>query len=252
MTDQIVRKYGWRPDVPDFRDHKFKVSAPIAGLPKSCTQKKFYSTPYDQGTLGSCTSNAWAAYLRARMVMLKLEPFDASRLAIYYGEREIEGTINEDAGAEIRDGMKVVNKNGIAPETLWPYVVSKFTQAPPAVYNTEALKTIATVYERVEPTLNHMKAAVFQNGGFVFGFSVYESFENKWLKKDTMPMPSKTEKILGGHAVVAVGYSDAKKAFLIRNSWGTSWALSGYFWMPYDFITNTNVADDFWTVSKIN
>jgi C1A family cysteine protease len=62
-----------------------------------------------------------------------------------------------------------------------------------------------------------------------------------------MPMPKPNEEILGGHAVMAIGYDDSKQMFKIRNSWGTRWGQAGHFWMPYDFITDRDYADDFWT-----
>ena len=38
---------------------------------------------------------------------------------------------------------------------------------------------------------------------------------------------------LGGHAVTIVGYNDAEKYWLVRNSWGTHWGENGYFKIAY-------------------
>ena len=63
----------------------------------------------------------------------KLTPdFVPSRLFIYYNERVIEGTVDTDSGAQIRDGIKVVAKQGVPPETDWPYDIAKFADKPPA------------------------------------------------------------------------------------------------------------------------
>jgi C1A family cysteine protease len=66
-----------------------------------------------------------------------------------------------------------------------------------------------------------------------------------------MPMPQQSEKLMGGHAVLCVGYDDAKKVFIIRNSWGDQWGDKGYFYMPYSYATNTDLATDFWTITMM-
>jgi C1A family cysteine protease len=181
-----------------------------------------------------------------------LAAFSPSRLFIYYNERVMEGSVNEDAGAEIRDGMKSISVRGVCPETMWPYAVSKFSTKPPKKCFTEALRHQAIQYMRVGQTLDQLKGCLADGFPFVFGFTVFDSFESdRMAKTGMMPMPKKTEQNLGGHAVMAVGYSEAKKRFLVRNSWGTDWALKGYFWMPYAYMTSSDLADDFWTLRTV-
>jgi C1A family cysteine protease len=94
-----------------------------------------------------------------------------------------------------------------------------------------------------------MKACLASGYPFIFGFTVYDSFESDAVAKTgIVPMPSKTELVLGGHAVMAVGYDDSKKWFIVRNSWGEDWGDKGYFYIPYDYLTNKNLASDFWTI----
>lgn len=84
---------------------------------------------------------------------------------------------------------------------------------------------------------------------FVFGFTVYESFETrKVVETGIASMPRKKERVLGGHAVLAVGYNQKDKRFLVRNSWGTGWGKNGYFTMPYEYLKT--LAADFWTIRK--
>jgi C1A family cysteine protease len=64
-------------------------------------------------------------------------------------------------------------------------------------------------------------------------------------------MPATGEKVVGGHAVMAVGYDDAHHRFLVRNSWGTGWGQEGYFTIPYAYLTNSNLSDDFWTIRLV-
>ena len=70
---------------------------------------------------------------------------------------------------------------------------------------------------------------------------------------DDAPLMNEDE--AGGHAVVAVGYDDAKVingvagAIKIRNSWGTGWGAAGYGWLPYRYFTN-RLATDIWSLVR--
>jgi C1A family cysteine protease len=248
----IKRSYGWRPDKPDQRDHLFKAPRFRMGLPKSVDLRPSCPPVWDQGDLGSCTAQAIGAAVQFAMAKQLAQQFQPSRLMIYYGERVIENSVGEDAGAEIRDGIKVVAKTGASPEVLWPYIIEKFTRKPPAKAYAAAKKLKAAKYERLTSTENQLKACLASGFPFVFGFSVYDSFETEAVARTgRMPVPKKTETLLGGHAVMAVGYSDAKKCFLVRNSWGTAWGIKGYFWMPYKLVTDTNFSDDFWMIPAV-
>jgi C1A family cysteine protease len=109
----------------------------------------------------------------------------------------------------IRDGIKSISKQGVCAETLWPYNIAKFTKKPPARCFTAAMKNTATAYQRVAQTLDDMRGCLAAGYPFVFGFSVYESFESQEVANTgILNMPSH-EKSLGGHAVLCCGYDDA-------------------------------------------
>ena len=178
--------------------------------------------------------------------------FTPSRLFIYYNERAIEGTLNEDSGAMIRDGIKSVVKQGVCKETDWPYVIARFTKKPAKTCYTEAMNHQVVSYQRVTQTLNQMKGCLASGYPFVFGFSVYESFETSTVAKTgKVPMPRSGETMLGGHAVAAVGYNDADQRFIVRNSWGGDWGKKGYCFMPYAYLTDPDLAADFWTIRMV-
>jgi len=100
--------------------------------------------------------------------------------------------------------------------------------------------------------LNQMKGCLASGYPFVFGFTVYESFESQHVvTTGVVSMPAAGEKVLGGHAVVAVGYDDTTQRFIVRNSWGPGWGKGGYFTMPYAYLTDSNLSDDFWTVRLV-
>ena len=249
--DNIQRKYTWKKDKEDPRDIKYKVSAPIP-IPPSVDLSKFCPPIYDQGQIGSCTANSIAADCEFNHNKQGEARFMPARLGIYYLEREMEGTVNEDCGAQIRDGIKVIAKYGIWPEEMLPYSMDNFLTKPTEQMLTEGAKHQALLYEKLDGSLDQIKHRLASGFPFVFGFMVYKDFESQRMAKfGTMTMPKEDEVPLGGHAVMAIGYDDKKKSVLVRNSWGPRWGLRGNFWMPYDFISNPNYASDMWAVTRM-
>jgi C1A family cysteine protease len=247
-------RFGWIPDLPDHRDVIFSAPAPVlAVLPPSVDLRpQCPPTVYDQGQLGSCTANAIGAAFEFDLLKQGLADFMPSRLFIYYNERVIEGTVESDSGAMIRDGIKSVNKLGVCAEDDWKYDIERFAEKPPASCYQSALANQALAYQRVPQTLNQMRGCLAHGSPFVFGFTVYESFEGPDVAKTgVVALPAAGESVLGGHAVLAVGYDDATARFTVRNSWGPDWGLGGYFTMPYAYLTDRSLASDFWTISKV-
>jgi len=247
-------KYGWKRQLPDFRDYKYKASAyTLKALPPMVDLRDKCPPVVNQGSLGSCTANAIGSDHHFEQLVQGFEgAFAPSRLFIYYNERDMEGTVNEDSGAYIRDGLKCVANQGVCAETMWPYDTSKFRAKPSQECYDVAVKHQATSYHAVTQTLNEMKGCLSEGFPFVFGFSVYDSFETDVVKNTgVMPMPGPNESLLGGHAVMAVGYDDARQVFIVRNSWGEGWGDKGYFYMPYAYIADANMASDFWTIRLV-
>jgi C1A family cysteine protease len=243
--------YGWLPDIPDYRDHLYGAVRQIpAMLPSRIDFRPWCSPVEDQQNLGSCTANALAGALEFLMKKDKMKFADMSRLFIYYNERVIEHTVRTDAGAMLRDGIKTLAREGACPETSWPYDIARFATKPPKKCYTEALDYQILSYARLN-TVDEMRACLADGFPFVFGFSVYEGFESqKVARTGIVDLPAAGERMLGGHAVLAVGYDDATKRVIVRNSWGTGWGKKGYFTLPYAYVANRNLSDDFWTIRR--
>jgi C1A family cysteine protease len=243
--------YGWVHDLPDKRDILYGAVYRVAvTLPASVDLRPLCSPVENQGQLGSCTGNALVGALEFLERKDKIPFVDLSRLFVYYNERVIEHTVKSDSGAMIRDGIKTLVKQGVCTEKKWPYAISKFTVKPtPSCYK-EAAQHQITSYQRIK-LLDEMRSCLAEGFPFVFGFTVYESFESQQVAKTgIVQMPQPGERVMGGHAVVAVGYDDNDKRFIVRNSWGADWGMQGYFTIPYDYVADPSLADDFWTIRR--
>jgi C1A family cysteine protease len=257
IVQRKIKRFGWVPDLPDHRDKMY--SAPFVHatqLPPSVDLRPHCPPVYDQGQLGSCTAHAIGAALEFdQMKQGMADVFVPSRLFIYYNERVMEGTISQDAGAMIRDGVKSVNKVGAPHEKLWPYSDASpgpFTKKPSAAAFADASKHPAVIYQRLTQVDLQLKGCLASGYPFIFGITVYESFESAAVAKSgKVPLPKPKEKQLGGHAILAVGYDDTQRRFIIRNSWGPGWGQKGYFTLPYEYVLDENLADDFWTIRTV-
>lgn len=255
---------GLLPDIPDQRDHIFKVDKTVV-LPPSIDLRDSGNLPpvYDQEQLGSCTANAIAGAVDYENKKQGGSFITPSRLFIYYNERATEGTVDSDAGAMIRDGIKSVHTQGVCPESMWTYSdgPTKFKNKPTAQCYTQALTDTGLSYERVYST--KMQGALASQYVVTIGISVYESFESQAVADGgVVPMPEKGEQMIGGHAIDEVGYTTSQYAkpaiaqkmtpntlyYIIRNSWGTSWGDEGYCYLPVAYTTKKGLTSDCWTI----
>lgn len=243
---------GWVKDDYDPRDVKFKVTIPVQ-LPPMVDLRPQCPPVYNQGTLGSCTANALGAAFQFEQMKQNKPNFIPSRLFIYYNERAMEGTINQDNGAMIRDGIKTMVKDGVCPEPMWVYDINKFRVKPHPNCYVEAEKNQVLEYLRLSPhTLYDVKYCLADGYPVVFGFMIYESlYKPEVARTGFVPMPKPRERFMGGHAVMAVGYDDEKEALIVRNSWGTGWGLNGYFYLPYGYVTESHLSADYWTIRLV-
>jgi len=249
-----IQRFGWVPDLPDHRDQTYAAPAQfLTALPTSKDLRSQCPPVYDQGQLGSCTANSIGGAIQFEQMKQGVRDFVPSRLFIYYNERALEGSVDSDSGAQIRDGMKVVAKLGACPEDPdWPYDPARFRDKPSHKAYQDAAKNQVLSYQRVNRSLNQMKGCLASGFPFVFGFTVYDSFESAHVAHTGhLKMPQPGEAMAGGHAVLAVGYDDEHQYFIVRNSWGDTWGMKGYFTIPYQYLLEPNLSDDFWTVRLV-
>lgn len=250
MAQRLLRlhEYGWRRDRPDQRDFRFKPTIEV--LPTQVDLRQGCPVAYDQDKLGSSTGQAISGLMH--YVLRKKNPHAAvqpSALFIYYHGRVIENSINEDAGLEIRNGIKGLMQYGICPEQYCPHVISKFKKKPAKIAFNNVIPHNIDKYLRIDQVEHDLKSCLREGFPFVFGMGVYESFETEEVgRTGIVPLPNIQERLLGGYAVCGVGYDDDEKKFIVRASRGSDWGIEGYFMLPYDYVLNVNLAADFWTI----
>jgi C1A family cysteine protease len=249
----MTRPYGTRPDLPDHRDHPWKPRG-LDALPHRVDLRRRFPPVFNQGLLNSCSANA----LSAAVWFEALKDGAAwtvapSRLFIYYNERSIERQPRCNVPVSLRDGFKALSKHGVCRERHWRYVIGRFSVRPPKRCFAEAEAMRVDEYARVRRNLKHMKACLAGGSPFTMGVSVYESFESPHVRHTGLvPIPATTERLLGGHALLVVGYNDSSHTFIVRNSWGPKWGRGGYCFVPYDFVVHhRRFAWDFWTIVSL-
>lgn len=245
--------YGFRPDALDRRDRMFAPNpAALKALPASVDLRQWCPPVMDQGAIGSCSAHAITAALRFALRKSGQPDRDLSRLALYYDERAVEGTTASDSGAELRTGIKVAAKVGVAHELLWPYDVTKLKRKPVRKVYADALKFTALTYERVDVDATKVKAALAAGCPVIIGVSVFPAFESDDVAKTGLvPMPAETDAPLGGHAMLIVGYGQKPGYFTVQNSWADDWGQAGMCLIPEAYIGDPNIGSDYWVIQSV-
>jgi len=256
QVNAMAQHYGWIPDVPDDRDFQYQAAAAELRALPSRFELQDLPPVYNQGSLGSCTWQAVAGAIHWNELQQKLVTVVApSRLFGYWNTRHLEGTVQTDSGASMRNAIKAAVQWGYCPESIWPYTIERFRDKPPVQAYAAAEPNRIVDYSRVQQDLDQLKAVLVSRDPVPFGFAVYPSFESReTVRTGIVSMPTQRELLLGkigGHAVLLVGYDDASGQFKFRNSYGVQWGERGYGYLPYAYVATPSLAADFWLIRTV-
>lgn len=250
-TGGRIKLRSWRPELPDPRDHRYKLSGAV--LPVAVAPLGSRTRIHDQGYTSSCTGHAATSMLETRLGMTG-DTGQLSRLFPYYLAREIIGETDRDEGAYIRDVIKSMVNAGVPKETYWRFNSKNMLRRPStSAYHhgelfRQSVEARKLVYERIT-TLEELLDAIANGNPVTFGFLAYEHFYGLDSLHHLYRMPTADERPIGGHAVMADGYSMTDRYVWVQNSWGTRWGKRGYFKMPFEWFTNpARLTDDMWTL----
>jgi len=236
----VVRK-------PNHNDITAEKNAVRAVTPQRVSLIQKMPPIYDQGDLGSCVANATAAILSyANFVSSKRVQYMSSRMFLYFNGRAADAILDKDPSELITDvglymdsALTTIKTDGVLAETACPYDISRFAYKPSADKYQLAQKNKNINYKNIAKTLASLKTQLAAGLPIMIGINVYDNFFSDITStKGTVGMPN--GELLGGHAIVIVGYDDMRSVFNIRNSWGTGWGDVGYGTIPYSYIISND------------
>jgi len=242
----------------------FLTKASEGDLPGIIDLRSKFPPIRNQGQLGSCVAFGVASLFEYHALKTQGKYTPLSERALYKSMRFLM-QLRGDSGGYVRAGMGAAKALGIPPDRYWPYDVARFDDEIPAIVQNIGENFSGITYLRHDagantpPVCALLSAKKYLAAGFPFVFGVYgfQSFDSG--EKGKIPLPGPTESAQWGHCVAGVGYDDqivistgdgkatTQGAIIFRNSWGSSWGLKGYGYLPYEYFLR-QYATDMWTV----
>ena len=256
----IKHAYGHKaPKTPHKHLALKRLTAPAVPLPPVVSLRPICSPVIDQSTAGSCTgcaSKSGIELLSQRAIndgVWNGPLFMASALGIYACERIADSTLDQDAGASIADAAAALER-GVIPDADWPYDLSMLFVAPTVTAMADSLRVKLVDATAIDNDHDTIRGCLAQGFPILIGVSVYDSFEAAFQQGEhgDVPMPNtSTESLLGGHALLLVGYDDNKKQYTFKNSWGDAVGDGGYGTFPYAFIEDSTLTSELYELRRI-
>lgn len=252
MGEERYRLGGWVPSDPNAPQPALKATS-HPDLPPAVDLSPMCSPVENQGQIGSCTANSVAGAMEYHQILHRQPLTDLSRLYIYYNARRIRGRTDQDTGCSMAEAVASYLAFGACPEAVWPYRHHLWDQEPSPEAYASAGFFPDLQYAALDYGLD-LKIALYSGLPVIFGMGVPDSFQTVGGKYGHVkPLPEGGwEPPAGGHAMLIVGYNDQKRAWLVRNSWGTGWGLNGHVWIDYAYMDHYRQPLGFWTIGSLD
>ena len=255
----IKRGFGWKRGLPSRRFPQLALTTfPALPTKIDLTATGRFPPIWDQLSSSSCTGHGTVRAIMFSRAKAGLPFVDFSRLFPYYNARLAEGDPQQDGGAAIGDVVAASQKYGDCPYADLPTDMKLITEPPTTGAFADAVvhKTLTATRVLGSSALSlqyHFRHCMAVLGvPVIIGISVYESFESDQVAKTgVVPMPGPNEVMVGGHCIVAVGYDDTTGLITAQNSWGVNWGQAGSFQIPYAYVFDPGLADDFHAITMV-
>jgi len=220
-------------DPVDIRDYQLSSIQPEAvDLPEEFDLRDKMTSIQHQHW-GTCTSHdidGVAEFLNSRQYGKDIK---LSQKFIYINTKKISGLWNIQ-GDYVRNALKSVCQYGVCLEETFPDIKrlrwsTYIKDRPSEQAYKEALKYKGKTYWAVGKELEDFRQAIYQQKAPVAFSMMWYSSYNKTGPDGKLPLPVGK---VGGHAISCVGWTKGKLWF--RNSYGTSWGLNGYAYIPFN------------------
>jgi hypothetical protein len=249
-----IKRYGWIPDLPDHRDRIFAAPPTTLGaLPPRADLRAGCPPAYDQGNSaaaprrrspGRCNSTR-----RSRRRQTSSRPRAYSSTTTSASSR---GRTTRTLARCSVTASRACRSRGAPHEKLWPYVISRFRTKPSPPAFKDGARHEAILYQRLLQLIDQLKACLRTATRSWSGFPCMRASRAATSRRaGVCPCPALANPCWVATAVVAVGYDEPQRRFIIRNSWGTSWGMRGYGTMPYDYLLDDGLSADVWTIRMV-
>jgi len=191
----------------------------------------------DQGGEGSCV--AWGTTYAARSIMWGKDHSASWNQSVNifspeYVYNQIKAKGSCSSGSYTVDALNLLKAQGVCTWTMMPYTDVSCKTKPNATQTANAANYKTGGYTTVLVSADAIKNQLAIGKPVIVAGPVDRNF--MYLTGATVL--GQRSGSLGGHCYCVVGYDDTKGAFKIQNSWGTTWADSGFGWISYTSITS--------------
>lgn len=264
MSEYSTYSFGWKPDLPDIHDKYYQFDkvelAPDTDSDSdldSDIENSFrisrvdlrdqFPPVYDQANLHCSVPCSVLSVWRFFCNKTQSESDPPSRIHLHQLTSLID---SNDKSLSIKNCLHVLEKVGVVSEEVIGF--GEYPEVDEHFSGIESKPPKLIKYRRVEQNKEQFKRALDAGYPIIFGLSLYSSALTDGTRKTgVIKMPTKSDQVVGGMCMVLVGYDNEQKMWIVRNNWGGDWGERGYGYIPFNYLTNPQLAQNFWVIYKL-